>query len=114
MRQNINLTVNNNFNINELTNNYFGNNYYINKSNLKQKSKLNISSRQPKIDGINQNHYIPYENQINKKLFNTTNVNKFENQMGQKSGTTDVNADTYEVAETTTNIESLTNLNNFN
>ena len=30
IKQNINLTVNNNFNINELTNNYIGNSYYIN------------------------------------------------------------------------------------
>jgi hypothetical protein len=34
--------------------------------------------------------------------------------MGQNSGTTDVNPDTFEVAETTTNIESLTNLNVLN
>jgi hypothetical protein len=52
MKQNINLTVNNNFNINEMANNYFGNSYYINQSNLKQKSKVNVSSRQPKIEGI--------------------------------------------------------------
>lgn len=35
IKQNINLTVNNNFNINEFTSNNFGNNYYLNKSNLK-------------------------------------------------------------------------------